>query len=194
MLKQVVSLILIWTVSLGLNAEPLVAAANSKGVSLDIEMQELQRAADFKLLVPYNLDRKVKVEIKNLYPYVPGQPVSEIRLHFFDDTGQTYLFAVEEHKAVGYKTERQVTNVDLRNRTSVTRTFVEEFKFSERGEKININGTEGRFERWANRMPGGYLRWIQDDTYIEIDSKVFTKEEMMDWASHFSMMKNDSTP
>lgn len=194
MFKQVVSLILIWTVSVGLNAEPLVAAANSKGVSLDIEMQELQRAADFKLLVPYNLDRKVKVEIRSPHPYVPGQPVSEIRLHFFDDTGQTYLFAVEEHKAVGYKTERQVTNVDLRNRTSVTRTFVEDFKFSERGEKININGTEGRFERWANRMPGGYLRWIQDDTYIEIDSKVFTKEEMMDWASHFSMMKNDSTP
>ncbi|MET3941626.1 hypothetical protein ABIC22_004438 [Paenibacillus sp. PvP094] len=192
MFKQVVSLIFIWTVSVGIIVEPLIAAANSKGVSLDIDMQELQRAADFKLLVPYNLDRRVKVEIKN--PYVPGQPVSEIRLHFFDDTGQTYLFSVEEHKAVGYKSERQVTYVDLQNRTSVTRTFVEDFKFSERGEKININGTEGRFERWANRTPGGYLRWIQDDTYIEIDSKVFTKEEMMDWASHFSMMKNDSTP
>ncbi|RJE88337.1 hypothetical protein D3P07_10015 [Paenibacillus sp. 1011MAR3C5] len=53
------------------------------------------------------------------------------------------------------------------------------FKFSECGAKMNINGSEERFEPRANYIAGGLLRWVQDGTFIEIDSKVFTKEEMI---------------
>ncbi|WP_440111400.1 hypothetical protein [Paenibacillus sp. QZ-Y1] len=182
MFKRFVSLIFICTLSVGINVEPLIATANTKLFSLNVDLDKLRNAADFKLLAPSHSDQRYKMEIKEPYPFVPSQPVSKVRLHFFDESGQTYLFAIEEHKAVGYKIEREVTNIDIRNQTSTTRTFVEDFKFSERGEKININGSEGRFEPWANHILGGYLRWVQDGTFIEIDSKVLTKEEMVDLA------------
>ncbi|OIB00631.1 hypothetical protein AK95_26045 [Paenibacillus sp. LC231] len=180
--KWFVYLILICTMFLVINKEPIIATANPKLFSLNVDLDKLQNAADFKLLAPSHSDQRYKMEIKETYPFVPSQPVSKVRLHYFDKSGQTYLFAIEEHKAVGYKIERDVTSIDIRNRTSTTRTFVEDFKFSERGEKININGSEGRFEPWANHIRGGYLRWVQDGTFIEIDSKVFTKEEMIDLA------------
>lgn len=63
----------------------------------------------------------------------------------------------EEHKAVGYKINRVVTNIDVRNRTSTTRTIVEEFKFNERGEKINIKS------KGDDLNPG--LTIYQEDTY-----------------------------
>jgi hypothetical protein len=50
------------------------------------------------------------------------------------------------------------------------------------GEKVNINGIEARFVPWANHIPGGYLRWVQDGTYIEIDSGDLSKEMMVELA------------
>ncbi|MBY0160185.1 hypothetical protein ACQKLN_04055 [Paenibacillus glucanolyticus] len=186
MFKRFVSLIFICTLSVGIKHEPLFAAATPKLFSLNVELNKLQNAADFKLLAPSHTDQTYKLEIKEPYPFVPGKPVSKVRLHFFDESGQTYLFAIEEHNADGYKIEREVTSIDIRNRINTTRTIVENFKFSERGEKININGSEGRFEPWANHTAGGLLRWVQDSTFIEIDSKVFTKEEMVYLAKSMS--------
>ncbi|MGC6587012.1 hypothetical protein ACPV3A_18850 [Paenibacillus sp. Dod16] len=179
MFKRFVSVIFICTLSVGINNEPPIATATPKLFSLNVELNKLQNAADFKLLAPSLTDQKYKLEIKKPYPFVPDKPVSEVRLHFFDESGQTYLFAIEEHNEVGYKIERDVTSIDILNQTSTTRTIVEDFKFSERGTKVNINGSEGRFEPWANHIAGGLLRWVQDGTFIEIDSKVFTKEEMI---------------
>lgn len=51
--------------------------------------------------------------------------------------------------------------------------------------KINIKGIEGRFEPWVNHTPGGHLRWVQNGTFIEIDSGVLTKEEMVELAILF---------
>lgn len=108
-----------------------------------------------------------------------SQPVSKVRVHYFDESGHKYLFGIEEHKAIGYRINRVVTNIDVGTGSSTTRTIVKDFIFNERGEKININGIEVRFEPWANHIPGGYLRWVQNDTYIEIDSGELTKEEMI---------------
>lgn len=173
MIKSIISLILILTLSAGIaSAKPTLAFSN---VGLD----KLKKVAEFKLLVPSHSVKGYKLEIKEPYPLVLSQSVSKVRLHFFDESGKTYLFGIEEHKAVGYKINRVVTSLDVRNQISTTRTIVEDFKFNERGEKININGIEGRFEPWANHTPGGYLRWVQDDTFIEFDSGDLTKEEMV---------------
>ncbi|MFD5020484.1 hypothetical protein ACFWMP_16405 [Paenibacillus sp. NPDC058367] len=173
MFKWIISLILIFTLSAGIaSAKPTLAFSN---VGLD----KLKKIAEFKLLVPSHSFKGYKLEIKEPYPLVLGQSVSKVRLHFFDESGKTYLFGIEEHKAVGYKINRVVTNLDVRNQTCTTRTIVEDFKFNERGEKININGIEGRFEPWANHTPGGYLRWVQDGTFIEFNSGDLTKVEMV---------------
>jgi hypothetical protein len=174
-----VSLIFVFMLSLGFSKDLLIASAKPTPAFSNVELDKLKTVADFELLAPSYSVQSYKLEFKEPYPFVLNQSVSKVRLHFFDKSGQTYLFGIEEHKAVGYKVNRVVTNVDVRNRTSTTRTIVEDFKFNEHGEKMNINGIEGRFEPWANHIPGGYLRWVQNDTFIEMDSGELTKEEMI---------------
>lgn len=180
MLKRiVVSLIFIFTLSVGINNNLLITTAKPTQALSNVDFDKLKTIADFKLYTPFCSDQSYKLEIKEPYPFAPSLSVPKVRLHFFDESGQTYLFGIEEHKAGGYKVNRVVTNVDVRNGLSTTRTIVEDFKLNERGEKININGIEGRFEPWANHIPGGYLRWVQNDTFIEMDSKELIKEEMI---------------
>lgn len=180
--KWIISLIFIFTLSVGINNELFIALAKPTLASSNVEWDKLKNVADFKLLTPSYSVQSYKLEIKEPYPLVLSQSVSKVRLHFFDESGQTYLFGIEEHKAVCFKMNRVVTSFDVRNQTSTTRTIVEDFKFIERGEKININGIEGRFEPWVNHIPGGYLRWVQEGTFIEFDSGVLTKEEMVELA------------
>ncbi|MFS0868855.1 hypothetical protein [Paenibacillus xylanilyticus] len=179
MSKWIISLIVIFIFSVEINNNLLIASANPTLTFSNVELDKLKLVADFKLITPSSSVQSYKLEIKAPYPFNPGQSVSEVRLHFFDESGNSYLFGIEEHKAVGYKINRVITTIDVRNQTSTTRTVVEDFKFSERGEKININGFEGRFEPWVNHVPGGYLRWVHNDTFIEIDSGELTKEEMI---------------
>lgn len=177
--RWIISLIFICWISVGINNNLLIASAKPTLTFSDFELYKLKTIADFKLFTPSSSVQSYKLEIKEPYPFDHSRSVSKVRLHFFDESGKTYLFGIEEHKAVGYKMNRVVTNIDLRNQSSTTRTIVEEFKFNGHGEKINMNGIEGRFEQWANHKSGGYLRWIQDGTFIEIQSGDLTKEEMI---------------
>jgi hypothetical protein len=180
--KWIISLIFIYTLSIEINNELPTTSTKTTLAFSNVELDKLKNVTDFKLLAPSYSVQSYKLEIKEPYPLVLSQSVSKVRLHFFDESGQTYLFGIEEHKAVGHKINRVVTNIDVRNQTSTTRTIVEDFKFKERGEKININGIEGRFEPWANHT-GGYLRWVQNGTFIEMDSGGdLTKEEMVELA------------
>ncbi|MGG4132481.1 DUF4367 domain-containing protein [Paenibacillus illinoisensis] len=182
MSKWIISLILIFIFSVEINNNQFIAPSKPTLAFSNIELDKLKLVADFKIFVPYSSIHRYKIEIKEPYPFNPAQSVSEVRLHFFDKSGKTYLYGIEEHKAVNYKINRVITTIDVRTQKSSTRTVVEDFKFSERGEKININGFEGRFEPWVNHVPGGYLRWVNNDTFIEIDSGELTKEEMISLA------------
>ncbi|MEY8743286.1 DUF4367 domain-containing protein [Paenibacillus tundrae] len=179
MFKWMMSLIIIFIISVEMNNSQLIALAKPTLAYSNVELDKLKAVADFKIFTPSFSIQNYKLEIKEPYPCNPGQSVTKVRLHFFDESGKSYLFGIEEHKAVDYKINRDITTIDVRNHTSTTRTVVEDFKFSERGEKININGVEGRFEAWVNHVPGGYLRWIYNDTFIQIDSGELTKEEMI---------------
>jgi hypothetical protein len=148
--------------------------------STNIDFKELKREINFNVLLPRN--HGYKMEIKEPYPLVAGQSISRIRLHYFDQTGRKYIFGIEEHKATDYKIEREETNIDVRNQSSSTRSVIEDFRFNLRGEKVNINGIEGRFEPWADHSSGGYLRFVQEDTYIEIDSGELSRQMMIDLA------------
>ncbi|MEW4428116.1 DUF4367 domain-containing protein [Paenibacillus pabuli] len=179
MFKWIISMIFIFIFSVEINTNQYIASAKPALALSNVELDRLKLVADFKIFTPSSVDQIYRLEIKEPYPFIPGQSVSEVRLHFFDESGKTYLFGIEEHKAFEYKINRVITTIDVRKQTSTTRTVVEDFKFSERGEKININGFEGRYEPWVNHVPGGYLRWVHNDTFIEIDSGELTKEEMI---------------
>lgn len=182
MFKRTILFVFIFTLFIGLNYELIIASANSLTASSNVGLDKLKNATEFKLITPYNSFESYKLEIKEPYPLDFGRSISKVRLHYFDKSGQTYVFGIEEHKAVGYKIKRVETHYDVRNHTSTTRTIVEDFKFDVSGENVIINGIEARFIPWANHIPGGYLRWIQDGTYIEIDSGDLSKEMMIELA------------
>jgi hypothetical protein len=180
--KRTILFVFIFMLFNGLNYELIISSANPFTTSPNVGLNKLKNATDFKLLTPNNSIENYKLEIKEPHPLILSRSISKVRLHYFDKSGQTYVFAIEEHKAVGYRIKRVETNVDVRNQTSTSSTIVEDFKFDISGEKININGIEGRFVPWANHIPGGYLRWVQDSTYVEIDSGNLSKEIMVELA------------
>jgi hypothetical protein len=58
-------------------------------------------------------------------------------------------------------------------------------------EKIKINGTIGYFQEWSNngegdsigkKITGGKLSWVQEGTYIEMDSSNIIKDKMIEIA------------
>jgi hypothetical protein len=68
----------------------------------------------------------------------------KVRIHYFDKSGSTYMFGIEQHKAIGYKSKRYETIIDVRGKTSVTRVIEENFKFDTSGEIVKLNGIEAR--------------------------------------------------
>ncbi|MEK8133158.1 DUF4367 domain-containing protein [Paenibacillus filicis] len=90
------------------------------------------------------------------------------------------MFGIEQHKAIGYKSKKKHTYIDVRNNTSETKIVEEDFKFDTSGEIIKFNELEARFTpREKNSTPGGFLRWIQEGTYIEIVSSEMSKKKMI---------------
>ncbi|WP_083778147.1 DUF4367 domain-containing protein [Paenibacillus sp. JDR-2] len=48
------------------------------------------------------------------------------------------------------------------------------------GEIIKFNELEARFTPWGkSSKPGGFIRWIQEGTYIEIVSSEISKKKMI---------------
>jgi len=89
------------------------------------------------------------------------------------------MFGVKQHKATGYKIKKEQIDIDVRNNTSERKIVEEDFKFDTSGEIIKFNGLEARFIPWADITLGGFLRWVQDGTYIEIDSPELSKKDMI---------------
>lgn len=148
---------------------PIIAFAH-------IGMDQLKSATDFKLFTPHYSLTSWKFEVKEPYPLNTSRLITKVRLHYFDKSGSTYLFGITQHKAIGYKSKRSETIIDVRNKTSTTRVIEENFKFDISGEIVKLNGIEARFDYGTQ---GGYLRWVQDGTYIEMDSFRLSREQMV---------------
>ncbi|MBW7454033.1 DUF4367 domain-containing protein [Paenibacillus sepulcri] len=140
-------------------------------------LNKVKQKSAFILLVPENIPNDWTVELKYPYPLDITKPIQSVRLHYFDKK-ENFMFGIEQHKAMGYKIKKET--LDIRNNT---RTIVEEdFRFDVSGEIINFGGMEARFTPWANHSIGGFLRWVQEGTYIEMESLELTKEHMIEVA------------
>ncbi|WP_232698967.1 DUF4367 domain-containing protein [Brevibacillus daliensis] len=89
---------------------------------------------------------------------------------------------IEQHKAVGYKISREEIIIDVKNNSTRKNVIEEYFKPSENGELITFNGIKARFEAWATKDKGGILRWVNNGTYIEMDSSKLSKNQMIRFA------------
>lgn len=141
-------------------------------------LDKVKQKSIFTLFVPKSIPTNWTVELKYPYPLDITKPIQNVRLHYFDDT-ENYMVGIEQHKAIGYKVKKELIEFDVRNKTS-TKTIVEEdFKFEAQGEIIKLNGIEARFTPWGDNTLGGVLRWVQDGTYIEMDSTQLPKMDMI---------------
>ncbi|PYY29845.1 hypothetical protein [Paenibacillus illinoisensis] len=114
MFKWIISLIFIFIFSVEINTNQYIASAKPALALSNVELDRLKLVADFEIFTPSSVDQIYRLEIKEPYPFIPGQSVSEVRLHFFDESGKTYLFGIEEHKAFEYKINRVITTIDVR--------------------------------------------------------------------------------
>jgi hypothetical protein len=130
-----------------------------------ITIEEVQKKADFKVLFPEQVPQEWLLEIKT-YPVEETEKFNSFRLHFLDKNDKYLIAGISQKKAVStnLKENRQLP--------------------SDRGEVVHINNYEGRFEAWARskndkEIPGGILRWIQNGTYLTMESTTLHKDEMI---------------
>ncbi|MBP1989556.1 DUF4367 domain-containing protein [Paenibacillus eucommiae] len=90
----------------------------------------------------------------------------DIRLHYFYQDAE-FMLGIQQFKATRYTIlEKESTSPDY---------IV---------EKVFINNHLGRFSPWwkTRGENGGFLCWIQEGTYIKMDSFSLTKDEMIQLA------------
>ncbi|MEK8127886.1 DUF4367 domain-containing protein [Paenibacillus filicis] len=138
---------------------------------------KVKQKSKFKLFVPKSIPTKWTVELKYPYPLDITKPIQKVRLHYFDDA-ENYMVGIEQHKAIGYKVKKEQIEFDVRNKKSTKKIVEEDFKFDTQGEIIKLNGIEARFTPWGDHTLGGILRWVQDGTYIEMESTQLPKKDM----------------
>jgi hypothetical protein len=153
--------------------------ADSKYPKTDSQtLEKIKTKATFKMLVPHKLIPNWTLEIKYPYPLDLTKPIGNIRLHYFNKE-DAFMVGIEQFKATGYKITREEISIEP-NGKQIRRSVTENFMPDYSGEVIFVNNHEGRFMPFKPKgKPGGYLWWIEDDTYISMDSQVLTKDEMM---------------
>ncbi|KRE31608.1 DUF4367 domain-containing protein [Paenibacillus sp. Soil522] len=99
-------------------------------------------------------------------------------INYFN-TENSYVFGVRQLKNNSYIT-KEITEFDVKNKTQKTSKVNEKFTLEPRGELIYINGTKGWYEAYIGKKPtGGMLKWIESDTYIELDTIQLSKSSLI---------------
>lgn len=158
----------VFLLSLCIALSPIMTVAHALtfqyGPHNTITIEALQKEIDFKLLVPTKIPKDWVLEIKD-GPRTEGKQ-EYFNLKFLDKNDQNLMISLYQRKA-------KFKELNLYQSRSDNTEFVQ------------LNNIEGHFEAWigtrngVNDIPGGYLRWIQEGTYVEMVSSRLPKEEMI---------------
>ncbi|PGD30192.1 DUF4367 domain-containing protein [Bacillus wiedmannii] len=150
--KVVILLTLFVTV---LYTEPTFAKTES---NVKISLAKMKRKAEFEVIVPRDLSQNWSLVMKT-YPSKKSNRIDKVRLTYIVTALKNYMMlGIEQRKA-------------------------HESDITSRGTKVQINKYKGRFEAWEGGSPkGGILRWIQNGTYVEMNSSNLTKKELIQLA------------
>jgi hypothetical protein len=137
-----------------------------------ITIAEIKEEVNFKVLVPKKIPEEWTLEIKPR-DTKKGNIIG-IRLHYMDENDENIMLGIEEKKVL----KRGISQLE------------EEFS---KGDKIKVNDVPAYYQEWANSgkklngkmMSGGLLTWIQDETYVQMDSSSLSKDEMVEIARTF---------
>ncbi|XHU85499.1 DUF4367 domain-containing protein [Peribacillus muralis] len=144
----------------------LVQAKEIKYNHDSITISEIKRKVDFKVVVPQNIPNDWTLE-KKTYPWDEKNKITNFSLHYMDSDDKYLLIGIEKSK--------ESSNKEMNNNA----------------EQVDINGHKGFFVEWGNSgeldkegelITGGLLRWIQEGTYVEMDSSRVSRNTMLDVA------------
>jgi hypothetical protein len=154
---------------IAVSSSSIALAKETKYNHNSITIAEVKEEVDFKVLVPKKISKEWTLEIKTR-DNKDGN-LSVIRLQYMDENDENLMVGIEEKK-VSKKAISQL-----------------EEEFSE-GDKIKINGVSAYYQEWDNNgktfngkiISGGLLTWIQNGTYVQMDSSSLSKDEMVEIA------------
>ncbi|MDP1421704.1 DUF4367 domain-containing protein [Peribacillus simplex] len=146
---------------------PLIVQAKEIKYNHDsITISEIKRKVDFKVVVPQNIPNDWTLEIKT-YPWDEKDKITNFSLHYMDSDDKYLLIHIGQSKE----------------------SFNKEMNIN--AEQVDINGNKGFFVEWGNSgeldkkgelVTGGLLRWIQEGTYVEMESSRVSRNKMLEVA------------
>lgn len=125
---------------------------NSKTIS------EIKKEVDFILLTPTNIPNDWTLDTKTSLPPF-------ITLHYMDSKDTKLMVGINQ--GLGFPLTK------------------DDFSYA---QEVDINGNKGYFQRWeevdknGDTITGGLLNWVQDGTFVEMNSSRLPKERMLEIA------------
>ncbi|ALC85536.1 hypothetical protein AM499_06675 [Bacillus sp. FJAT-22090] len=153
MIRLVIVLILLNCYPMIIMAKEIKYNHNSKTIS------EIQKEVDFTVLTPKRIPDDWTLDTKTS-PW--------IMLHYMDSKDTKLIVAIDLKKGF--------------------RLSDDDFPYR---QKVDINGNKGYFQKWeesgevdknGDTITGGLLNWVQDGTYVEMNSSRLSKEQMLEIA------------
>ncbi|CAH2713855.1 hypothetical protein BACCIP111895_01009 [Neobacillus rhizosphaerae] len=121
-----------------------------------ITIPEIKKKVDFTVLIPKNIPADWTLDTKTS-PW--------LMLHYMDSKDTKLMVAI--HQKMGFSLSD------------------DDFPYA---HQVDINGNKGYFQKWidsgkvdknGDTITGGLLNWIQDGTFIEMNSSRLSEEEML---------------
>lgn len=148
------------------NIPLIVQAKEIKYNHESITLSEIKKKVDFKVVVPHNIPDDWTLEIKT-YPWDEKDKITNFRLHYMDSDDKYLLIGIEQSK----ESSNKEMNINAK--------------------QVDVNGHKGFFVEWGNSgeldkkgeiVTGGLLRWIQEGTYVEMESSRVSRNKMLEVA------------
>ncbi|MGG0658730.1 DUF4367 domain-containing protein [Rummeliibacillus pycnus] len=153
LIRLFVILIFLYSYPNIISAKEIKYNHNSKTIS------EIKKEVDFTLLTPTNIPEDWTLDTKTS-PW--------IMLHYMDSKDTKLMVGI--HQRLGFH------------------LFKDDFPYA---QQVDINGNKGYFQGWeesgevdknGDTITGGLLNWVQNGTYVEMNSSRLPKERMLEIA------------
>jgi hypothetical protein len=135
---------------------PMITKANQINYNHESKtIAEIKKEVDFTVLTPKKVPEDWTLDTKTS-PW--------IMLHYMDSKDTKLMVAI--HLRRGFP----ISDEDFPH-----------------AQKVDINGNKGYFQEWidssnGDNITGGLLNWVQDGTYVEMNSSRLSKEKMLEIA------------
>ncbi|KFN12108.1 MAG: DUF4367 domain-containing protein [Paenibacillus macerans] len=139
-------------------------------------IKKLEQRTDFKIYVPTVFESATNYEIK--VPDSIAAKANYILINYFDDN-DAYLFGVRQLKNNSI-VEKEIVNLDINKGTQHSKKITQKIELKPQGEQVFLNGQKGWYIPYVGKQPtGGVLKWIEGNTYMELDTSKLPKASLI---------------